>query len=218
MPDAAKTRLIVPPRGALLRTGPEDPLHYYYRPLLGRFYRARLRQALSLLSPPYGTILELGYGSGLLIPSLAGIGREVIGIDREADPREVGRALKKLGVAARLLRGDARDTGLKAESVDLVAAISILEHIPDPRPVLEEAARVLKPGGELLVGMPRVGKAMTRLFRCVGWDQADNCHVTAHRTVLKAAAGIFRLRASGRLPRLLPERLGLYYNLLFLKP
>lgn len=217
MPHAAKTRLIVPPRGALRRTGPEDPLHYYYWPLIGRFYRERLRQGLSLLSPPYGTIVEFGYGSGLLIPSLAGIGSEVIGIDRDSDPEEVGRALDSLGVSARLFRGDARHTGLPAGKADLVAAISILEHIPNPRPVLEEAARVLKPGGELLVGLPRVGKAMTRLFRCIGWDRAEACHVTAHPQVLAAAAGLFRLRLRARIPRRLPERFGLYYNFLFVK-
>ena len=50
-----------------------DPLPYYYRPLTGWLYRKRLTMALSLLPPrtPRQHVLEVGVGSGILIPTLS---------------------------------------------------------------------------------------------------------------------------------------------------
>ena len=66
-------RLALPPQGALVPNDEHDPLPYYYRPLTGWLYRKRLTMALSLL--PAGTskqhVLEVGVGSGILIPTLS---------------------------------------------------------------------------------------------------------------------------------------------------
>jgi len=212
MKDNNKPRsveFILPPRGALERTGVEDPLHYYYQPITGPLYRARIQTALTLLSPPYKSILEIGYGSGLLIPTLTTIAKEVHAVDRDSDPIEVGKRLKALGVEANLLRGDAAGSAYPDGKFNLIVAISILEHIPDIETLLDDINRMLAHGGELLVGMPRVDPLMTAMFRCIGWDQAKNAHVTTCRRVIEGAKNHFALQRRAGIPQWLPGKLAL---------
>lgn len=50
--------------------------------------------------------------------------------------------------------GNCEALPFKAESIGTVLLFEILEHVPDPRMVLDEAKRVLRPGGRLFVSMP----------------------------------------------------------------
>ena len=60
-------------------------------------------------------------------------------------------AASGFGERIELLHGDAKDLGFEGEGFDAVYSNTILHHIPDPRPFLREARRVLRPGGALLV-------------------------------------------------------------------
>ena len=76
-------RLRLPPRGTLRPNNEVDPLRFYYRPLVGRVFRARIDAGLALLDGlRFERLLEIGYGSGLLMPTLATIARELHGADR----------------------------------------------------------------------------------------------------------------------------------------
>lgn len=203
----------LPPQGSLEVMGPDDPLPQYYSRLVGFIYRNRLRQALSLLSPPYGSILEIGYGSGILLPSLARIGNRVTGLDIDSDPKRSEENLKKIGVNVRLTKGDIRNTEYPDESFDLIIAISVLEHIKDIEAVVKEVCRLLKPGGEFLVGMPRVDSFMERLFPLIGEPNIKSRHVSNYRQLLKAKCIHLELVKSCKMPLLF----SLYYNVLFRK-
>jgi SAM-dependent methyltransferase len=52
------------------------------------------------------------------------------------------------------LQADAAQLPLASNSFDVVICAELLEHVPDPRPVIAEAFRVLKPGGSLVVTVP----------------------------------------------------------------
>ncbi len=216
-PLSSPPRFRLPKQGIFQANGPDDPLPYYYRPLIGALYRARIEQALSLLHPPYESILELGYGSGILLPSLCRLGNSVVGVDIASDPEKVGISLRKVGATCTLIQGDAADVRFGEQRFDLVVAISIFEHIPDPAPLLDQIHRLLRPSGRLLVGMPRVDRLMSRAFRLIGFDTIDDHHVTDHKHCQQAAAKQFSLVASARIPSLLPEACGLYFNMLFKK-
>jgi SAM-dependent methyltransferase len=211
---ARRVTFRLPPKGVLESSGPSDPLRSYYQPVAGPLYRGRIELVLSLLSPPYDTILELGYGSGVLMPTLASIGRAVYGLDLDADPQAVGDRLARLGVRPTLLRGDAAAAPFPEARFDLIVAVSIFEHIADLRPVVGSVRRLLKPGGHLLVGMPRVDQMMERLFPLLGYRNINDVHVTTYRQFLKVAEGQLELVRIASLPRWLPAWGGLYYGML----
>ena len=50
--------------------------------------------------------------------------------------------------------GDVRTLPYPDETFDLVVAVEVLEHIPDPEVGLTEAIRVLKPGGYAIIALP----------------------------------------------------------------
>lgn len=208
---------LLPPEGSLDANGPDDPLPYYYKPLLGRIYRARIEQALAMLHPPYSSILEVGYGSGILIPSLVMMGDFVAGVDLQSDPGKTADALQRLGVHCVLKKGDLRDDLFPGQTFDLIVAISVLEHISEPGPVFNRLYELLNPEGHLLVGMPRVDRFMEKAFAAIGFAGIEKHHVTDPWTCIRAARQGFEMVQKAHLPSWLPERAGVYYSMLFRK-
>jgi len=215
---SSKTPLFhLPEQGIFQANGPDDPLPYYYKPLVGSLYRARIEQALALLHPPYEAILELGYGSGILLPSLCALGDSVSGVDLQSDPKKIYPCLEKAGVNCTLIQGDVADGYFAEESFDLIVAISIFEHISNLAPVLARMHNLLRPSGQMLIGMPRVDKLMEKAFGMIGFSNINDHHVTDYKTCMQAAAGKFDLIASSHIPAMAPEFSGLYFNMLFQK-
>lgn len=195
----------------------DDPLRFYYKPLVGGLYRKRIADGLSLLSPPYQRILDFGYGSGLLMPSLDEISNELFGIDILSDAEKLGEILSSLNIEADLRREDILLGNYPADHFDLITAFSVFEHIEKYEDILVEMHRILRPGGQLLIGMPKVDKKMKYLFKAIGFKNIDDFHITNHHQVKHAAKKHFKLQASRKLPNFLPEFCSLYFNMLFVK-
>ena len=213
---AAERRFKAPPPGALAANDDRhDPLKYYYAPLVGLLYRNRIESGLALLRPPFDSILEIGYGSGVLMPTLCALGRNVCGIDPTSDPRRTGAHLAALGAHPRLARADITTWAWAERPFDLVVAFSVFEHVPDPHAVMGRVARLLAPGGHLLVGMPRVDRLMSYLFPLIGYRHIDDFHVTRHRDLIACSAPYFVLRELRRFPFPAPRWAALYFNMLF---
>lgn len=95
------------------------------------------------------TILVAGIGSGLDIPLLPP-GAHYIGLD--CTPAMLRRAAQQRGVTPVLLHaGDAMALPYPEQSFDTVIMHLILAVVPHPEQALAEAARVLKPGGQILI-------------------------------------------------------------------
>lgn len=92
------------------------------------------------------TILDIGCGAGLLSFHLAKEGHKVTGIDLSASSLALARKKTDL-LQAEFLEGDATKLPFAKESFDVVCAMDLLEHVESPQKVIEEASRVLKPGG-----------------------------------------------------------------------
>lgn len=96
--------------------------------------------------PAKAKVLDLGCGAGLLTHDLAKQGHEVIGVDLSEKSLQVARQLDSTG-RIKYLHADATAVPLEAGLFDAVCAMDLLEHVENPRGVVQEAARLLKPGG-----------------------------------------------------------------------
>lgn len=97
---------------------------------------------------PVGTALDAACGTGRHSAYLAGLGHEVIGVDATTEMLELARAKVP---AADFRLGDVHRLPVDDDSVDLVVCTLALTHQPDLRPVFAEFARVLRPGGHVVV-------------------------------------------------------------------
>ncbi len=198
-----RARLVLPPRGSLKPNSSVDPLPYYYRPLIGRIFRARIDLGLGLLEGKAVRLLEIGYGSGLLLPTLSSLCEELYGLDLQPEPPDLRAALASLGAAPTLTQGDVAALPFADEFFDVVVAFSILEHLPAS--TLSRAAvelgRVLRSQGRLLVGCPAVHKAMNRAFSLIGFAGIEAHHVSSIADVTAAFAPYFTIERLATLPQ-----------------
>ena len=98
-------------------------------------------------------VLDIGCGGGILSESIARQGAEVLGIDLAADAIEVARQhAEQQGVALRYRVVAAEDLAAEAAGqYDVVTCMEMLEHVPDPEPIIAACATLLKPGGDVFL-------------------------------------------------------------------
>jgi len=99
-------------------------------------------------SLPTGTALDAACGTGRYAEYLKTRGHQVIGVDSSEEMLD--RARVRVGEAT-FLRGDLRRLPVPDSSVDLVVSGLALAHIQDLEPVMAEFARVLRPGGHVVI-------------------------------------------------------------------
>ena len=98
-----------------------------------------------------GTLLEVGCGGGNHLLSMEKLGWSVKGID--IDPKAV-QACQKLGLPAENATiGQMAD---RNEKFDAVVMSHVIEHVHDPRKMIEDAYKLLKPGGQLVLITPNI--------------------------------------------------------------
>ena len=124
-------RLLLPPKGVLLPNDEQDPLHYYYHRWIGWLYRHRLQMGLKLLPAGGQRVLEVGVGSGVLVPTLTARYPEYTGTDLTLAPGLHGLVAPEC--KAEFLRADLLQDDLPADHYDAIVCFSVLEHIADSR-------------------------------------------------------------------------------------
>jgi phosphatidylethanolamine/phosphatidyl-N-methylethanolamine N-methyltransferase len=143
-----------PPAGSMRMTGPNQSLYHGFAPLYdmlfgAAFARARQRALALLAARPGETLLISGVGTGLDLPQIPA-GVQVTGVDLSADM--LREAMKKTSPAGvHLAQMDAQCLDFPAESFDAALLNLIVSVAPDGRAVFQEAWRVLKPGGRLVL-------------------------------------------------------------------
>lgn len=103
--------------------------------------------------PPGGRVLDVGCGQGFYLPLYARLGLSATGVEPDPIPRAEAAA-KAAALGFGLLDAPAERLPFADASFDAVVLSEVLEHLPDPALALSEAARVLGPGGLLLVTVP----------------------------------------------------------------
>jgi SAM-dependent methyltransferase len=178
-------RLVLPGEGVLRPNDAHDPLPFYYHRWIGWLYRHRLQMGLDLLPPAGRRVLEIGVGSGVLVPTLTARYAEYVGADLTLAPGL--DALVAAGCNASFRQVDLlRDGDLPADHFDAIVCMSVLEHIRDADGAARGLARALAPGGTVVTGYPMVSRFMTRAFEIIGFRDIDAHHVSPPATITAA--------------------------------
>jgi ArsR family transcriptional regulator len=99
-----------------------------------------------------GTLVDIGTGTGRMIELFGPRASEAIGIDRSSDMLRLARVkLESAGVRSSLRQGDMYSLPLADGTADCVIIHQVLHYAHAPADAITEAARVLAPGGTLLV-------------------------------------------------------------------
>jgi len=130
----------------------------------------RLEAVLNILQDVVAeVVLDLGCGDGSITMLIAGrVGaKKVYGVD--LDDEALARASER-GLS--VFKADlSRDSiPLPDESVDLVLALEVIEHLVNPDHMLREARRVLRSGGSLVISTPNLASWVNRVVLLLGYQ------------------------------------------------
>ena len=129
-----------------------------YDLVFGPVFERGRRAAIAAAEQVGGRILEVGVGTGISLPDYSPANR-IVGVDISAAMLEKARTrVTELGLShvEELAVMDAERLTFPSESFDVVVAQYVITAVPNPEAALDEFARVLKPGGEIVI-LSRVG-------------------------------------------------------------
>ncbi|GAB4430973.1 MAG: class I SAM-dependent methyltransferase [Chloroflexi bacterium OHK40] len=167
------------------RPGPEQIARYYpaeylsFQPAIAdipsplrrlelrRYYAARRRMVERSVGRG-GRILDVGCATGNFLDTMRRAGWHAQGV--EPSPEAAAYARERLGLD--VITGRLEEAGLPGVAFDAVTFWDVLEHVHQPQATLAEAARILRPGGILVLGLPNPDSLEARLLgrHWIGWD------------------------------------------------
>ena len=125
----------------------------FYDLVFGAIFERGRKAAIAAAERIGGRILEVGVGTGLSLPEYRWTNR-VTGVDlsvpmlRKAKARVREHRLTNVEGLAVM---DAQHLGFQDGAFDVVVALYVITVVPDPEATLDEFARVLRPGGEIIL-------------------------------------------------------------------
>ena len=129
-----------------------------YDLVFGAVFERGRRAAIAAAERVGGRILEVGVGTGISLPGYSRQNR-IIGIDLSEEMlRKARRRVAELSLAnvETLEVMDAEHLSFADASFDVVVANHVISTAPNPEAVLDECARMLRPGGEMIL-LSRIG-------------------------------------------------------------
>jgi len=152
------------------------PNEYYGEPgvkfqsLIERLVRVVAERHIAFLSRGLASgarVLDVGCGRGVILGPLADRGFEVHGVEISAEAARGVDPRAQVRIAPRLA-----DAGYPDAHFDEVIVWHVLEHMPDPAGTLVEIARILRPGGRVVVAVPNFESAQAR-WMGAAWFHLD---------------------------------------------
>jgi SAM-dependent methyltransferase len=190
--------------------------------VLGLVHRSRIRSLERLLGGP-GSVLDVGCGPGVLLNQMRARGWTARGTERSPAAAQQARDVFHLDVRAQ----DVDELVAEGVTFDTVVLWHVAEHLHRPHETIEGIARLLRPGGILLVAVPNFGSPEARLGRAK-WFHLDVPRHLVHFTpatlgAMLGAAGFETVKVTHLVPeydlfsfvQTLENRLGLPPNLLY---
>jgi phosphatidylethanolamine/phosphatidyl-N-methylethanolamine N-methyltransferase len=151
-----------------------------YDLVFGAVFERGRRAAIAAAEQVGGRILEVGVGTGISLPGYSPQNR-IIGIDLSEEMlRKARRRVAELSLTnvEKLEVMDAEHLSFADASFDVVVATHVISTVPNPEAALDECARMLRPGGEMILlsrigadaGLRRLIEIMLQpIVRRLGW-------------------------------------------------
>lgn len=107
--------------------------------------------SLAAFADAESVVADLGCGTGQVSAALAPFVKHVIAVDASGAMLQAAKRRLQLFDNVELRRGDLESLPIDDGRVDAATLMLVLHHVPEPAHALGEAARVLKPGGKVIV-------------------------------------------------------------------
>lgn len=176
-----------------------EPSDRAYRLRLAR-YPALADEVATLARRSAGTlrVLDVGCGRGRTLRYLepTGVADRVALFGIDLDPRLPGR-LHGFERWRAALADASRGLPFRDGSFDAVICEQVLEHMDDPQALFAECARVLRPGGTLLAGVPTFPPGLAALRGAMGHGRDDAKHGHGHVQAFSAPSFRRAIERSG---------------------
>ena len=165
---------------------------FYYLPVFGGMYRRRVELCLEQCKGGE-SILEVGFGSGLTFLNLNEKYKQIHGLDLTCDVKVVSEVFASRNIHPDLRNGNVLSMPYADNQFDTVLLISILEHLKpnDLAQAFQEIKRVLKPGGQVVYGVPVERPFMVFMFRLLGYNIREH-HFSTEIEVCEAAEKVLK--------------------------
>ncbi len=179
----------------------EDPLYLEERDGRVLTFQRHLRPLEKIKAPP-GKLLDVGAYTGIFVEIAAQHGWEAYGV--EPSHWAVEQARER---GLRLIEGTMASPELPAASFDVVTMWDVIEHVTDPLGEIQQAHRLLKPGGLLVVHTMDIDSLFARVMSG-RWPWLMEMHIyyfsqrTLRLMLEKSGFTVVRSSAQGRYLRL----------------
>lgn len=163
-----QTRRISPYRRALLRQ--LKGYHHLKVAFPWRLIASLSRIFVEIGTPDFaagGRMLDVGCGNGRYLLTMRTLGWDVQGVELSENGVRVCRQAN-----LPVHHGDLASASFPDNAFDLITVRHVIEHIPDPQPFMQELARILKPGGRLVIETPN-SAALGRAWLGSNWYAND---------------------------------------------
>jgi len=151
---------------------PRDSIEW----LRARAGRSEFARLLDRAIPGDACILDLGCGTGQMSLYLARAERVIVGADLTRPSLQLGAAAaQRFGLSGvQFVETDLQRPGLRRNSFDVVYSSGVLHHTPDPRASFARLARLVRPGGMIVLGLynafARIPLRIRRFFGLTAFD------------------------------------------------
>jgi len=153
----------------LASEAPGEQDAWYHDPLGAWVEQTEQELLLDVLDLREGqTVVDINAGTGRLARMLAAsTSARLIAVEPSGSVRGLGEARTR-GLSVEWRSGGPESLPVDDAAADVVLLITVLEFVPDQHRVLQEARRILRPGGELIVGALAVLSPWAALYRHLG--------------------------------------------------
>jgi len=212
--NMGKLKLI--PKEELITTGPVDHADWNYKSAIKYIQLKRFMLCLKLLGETeYKKLLEIGYGSGIFLPTLSNFTNELFGIDIHTKNKQVEEILERKNIKVNLFSGSATNMPFEDKSFDCIVSISSIEFIDKIEEACLEIKRVLKKNGNLIIITPGFSTLIDTGLKILTGESAKKDYEDRRKYLIPKLSKYFQIKDKITFPKYSVPSLFLYHGLKF---